>query len=148
MALVALVAPAAALAVPPGNDDYLKSTRINAPGSRVPREEVKDARQHDRGDDAARPLRARGAGRRWRPRDTTCQGRSFGKTVWYDLHPDVDGAVEIQTGGFDVAIAIYEFDQSTSKIVRPSAARPSPARRTTSPRSLEGGATTRSSSAA
>ncbi len=118
VALAALVAPTAALAVAPGNDDYLKSKRINAPGTRVPREEVKDAvnttEATTQADLFAPEAPAGGGG----PETTTCNGRSFGKTVWYDVHPDADGAVEIQTGGFDVAIALYQFDQSTSRIVR------------------------------
>ena len=34
------------------------------------------------------------------------------------MHPDVDGALEIQTGGFDVAIGVYEFDNRSAKILR------------------------------
>ena len=41
VALGALAVPAAALAVPPVNDDYLKSTPINRADTRLPREEVK-----------------------------------------------------------------------------------------------------------
>jgi hypothetical protein len=118
IALVALALPAVALAVAPVNDDYLKSTRINAPGARVPREEVKDSidttEATTQGDLFAPEVPAGGGG----AETTTCKGVPFGKTVWYDVHPDADGAVEIQTGGFDVAIAIYEFDQSSSKIIR------------------------------
>jgi hypothetical protein len=116
VALVALVIPAVAFAVAPTNDDYLKSQPINRPGTRVPREEVKaivDTTEATTQADLFVPA-ATGGG----AEITTCKGRTFGKTVWYDLHPDVDGAVEIQTGGFDVAIVLYEFDQSTSKIVR------------------------------
>jgi hypothetical protein len=116
VALVALVIPAVAFAVVPTNDDYLKSQPINRPGTRVPREEVKaivDTTEATTQADLFAPA-ATGGG----AENTTCKGRTFGKTVWYDLHPDVDGAAEIQTGGFDVAIVLYEFDQSTSKIVR------------------------------
>ena len=52
------------------------------------------------------------------PENTLCNGRAFGKTVWYDVHPDVDGALEIQTGGFDVAIDVYEFNNQSAKILR------------------------------
>jgi hypothetical protein len=116
VALVALGVPAVALAVAPVNDDYLKSKRINPPGTRLPREEVKDSVDTTEATTQADlfvPAATGGGGE-----NTTCKGRSFGKTVWYDFHPDVDGAVEIQTGGFDVAIAVYEFDESTSKIIR------------------------------
>jgi hypothetical protein len=116
VALVALAIPTVALAVVPVNDDYLKSKRINAPGQRVPREEVKDTVDTTEATtqaDLFAPA-ATGGG----AENTACKGRSFGKTVWYDLHPDVEGAVEIQTGGFDVGIAVYEFDDRTSKILR------------------------------
>jgi hypothetical protein len=116
VALIALVIPAVALAVVPANDDYLKSTTINRPDTRVPREEVKDS--VDTTEATTQPdvfvPAATGGG----AETTECRGRSYGKTVWYDLHPDVDGAVEIQTGGFDVAISIYEFDLKTSKLLR------------------------------
>jgi hypothetical protein len=118
VALVALLVPAVALAAIPINDDYLKSQPINRANTRVPREEVKanvDTTEATTQADLFIPGTMAGGGG---PETTTCSNRSFGKTVWYDLHPDVDGALEIQTGGFDVAIGIYEFDNNTAKIVR------------------------------
>ena len=118
VALVALAIPAVALAVAPVNDDYLKSTPINRADTRLTREEVKtvvDTTEATTQPDLFVPGTAGGGG----PENTTCKGIAFGKTVWYDLHPDVGGAVEIQTGGFDVAINVYEFDNRSAKIVRP-----------------------------
>jgi hypothetical protein len=118
VALVALAVPAVALAVVPVNDDYLKSTPINRADTRVPREEVKasvDTTEATTQADLFLPGTTVGGGG---PENTTCNGHAFGKTVWYDLHPDVDGAVEIQTGGFDVAINVYEFDNASAKILR------------------------------
>lgn len=118
VALVALALPGAALAVAPVNDDYLKSTPINRPDTRVPREDVKtsvDTTEATTQPDLFLPGTAAGGGG---PENTTCQGRAFGKTVWYDLHPDVDGALEVQTGGFNVAINLYEFDNRSAKILR------------------------------
>jgi len=117
VALMALGAGSAdAMAARPANDDYLGSKRINASGTRVPRDVVKDAvdtaEATTQGDLFAPAATGGGA------ENTTCQGRAYGKTVWYDVHPDVGGALEIQTGGFDVAIAVYEFDERSSKIVR------------------------------
>ncbi|MGZ8634626.1 MAG: hypothetical protein ACXWZZ_12355 [Solirubrobacteraceae bacterium] len=117
VALLGLAIPAAALAVPPVNDDYLKSFPINAADTRVPREEVKavvDTTEATTQPDLFVPGTTAGGG----PEKTTCNGRTFGKTVWYDLHPDVDGSLEIQTGGFDVAITLYEFDNRSAKILR------------------------------
>jgi hypothetical protein len=116
--LVGLAVPAVALAVVPVNDDYLKSTPINRADTRVPREEVKasvDTTEATTQADLFLPGTTAGGGG---PENTACNGHAFGKTVWYDLHPDVDGALEIQTGGFDVAINVYEFDNSTAKILR------------------------------
>jgi hypothetical protein len=118
VALGALAVPAAALAVPPVNDDYLKSTPINRADTRLPREEVKtvvDTTEATTQPDLFLPGTTAGGGG---PETTVCNGRAFGKTVWYDVHPDADGALEIQTGGFDVAIALYEFDNSSAKILR------------------------------
>ena len=116
--VVALVLPAVALAVAPPNDDYLKSTPINPADTRVPREEVKtsvDTTEATTQADLFAPEVASGGGG---PENTACNGRAFGKTVWYDVHPDVDGALEIQTGGFDVAVSVYEFDNRSAKILR------------------------------
>jgi hypothetical protein len=118
VALVALSIPAAALAVVPVNDDYLKSTPINRADTRLTREEVKtvvDTTEATTQPDLFAPEAPAGGGG---PENTTCKGLVFGKTVWYDLHPDVGGAVEIQTGGFDVAINVYEFDNRSAKILR------------------------------
>jgi hypothetical protein len=118
VALGALAVPAAALAVPPVNDDYLKSTPVNRADTRLPREEVKtvvDTTEATTQPDLFLPGTTAGGGG---PETTVCNGRAFGKTVWYDVHPDADGALEIQTGGFDVAIALYEFDNSSAKILR------------------------------
>ena len=118
VALAALVLPAGASAVVPNNDDYLKSTPINRADTRLPREEVKavvDTTEATTQPDLFAPEVANGGGG---PENTLCNGRPFGKTVWYDVHPDVDGALEIQTGGFDVAIDVYEFNNKTAKILR------------------------------
>jgi hypothetical protein len=118
VALCALVAPAVALAVVPTNDDYLKSTPINRADTRLPREEVKavvDTTEATTQPDLFVPGTTTGGGG---PENTVCSGHAFGKTVWYDVHPDVDGALEIQTGGFDVAVNVYEFNNQSAKILR------------------------------
>jgi hypothetical protein len=118
VALSALVVPTAALAVVPVNDDYLKSTPINRANTRLTHEQVKasvDTTEATTQPDLFAPEAPAGGGG---AENTTCQGQAFGKTVWYDVHPDVDGALEIQTGGFDVAISVYEFDNASAKILR------------------------------
>ena len=147
VALCALVVPTVALAVIPANDDYLKSTTINRADTRLTREEVKtsvDTTEATVQADLFVPGTNPGGG----PENTTCKGRTFGKTVWYDLHPDVDGALEIQTA------ASTSPSTSTSSTTAPPrssttwAARPSPARRTSSSRASRAAGTTRSRSAA
>jgi hypothetical protein len=118
VAVAALAIPAAAGAVVPPNDNYLSSLRINQPNTRLTREEAKavvDTTEATTQADLFLPGSPAGGGG---PETTVCQNRTFGKTIWYDLHPDVDGALEIQTGGFDVAINLYDFDNATSKILR------------------------------
>jgi hypothetical protein len=116
-ALVALGVAPVALGAVPVNDDYLKSQPINRAGTAVTHEEVKavvDTTEATTQADLFIPGTTAGGGG---PETTTCNGRGFGKTVWYDIHPDVDGALEIQTGGFDVAINVYEFNNDTAKLV-------------------------------
>ena len=48
---------------------------------------------------------------------TTCNGVSYGKTVWYDFIPHVDGDVLLQASafGFNPAIRVIRFDRRTFK---------------------------------
>ena len=111
---LAVGAPAPAAAAPPANDNYLNSIPVNGRGSRLSRETVKDARDTREATvqaDLFAPPNT-GAG----PETTTCEGVAFGKTVWYDFHPDSYGTVELQTAGFDAVVAVYEFDPLTSRI--------------------------------
>lgn len=115
-AISLLIAPATAGAVPPANDNYLDSVPINAPETRLTRQTVKDARDTREATVQADLFvpKATGGG----AEETGCDGRTFGKTIWYDFHPDSFGTVELQTAGFDTAIAVYQFDPKTSRIDR------------------------------
>jgi hypothetical protein len=117
-ALTATSAPA--LAAPPLNDNYLASTALNSKGSPLAPTLMDSVDTTDAttqpdlfnpGPDG-QPLG--GAG----PENTQCNGTAFGKTVWWDFHPKVDGGVEIKTSGFDNVISVYQWDDRTSKIVR------------------------------
>jgi hypothetical protein len=118
-ALTATSAPA--LAAPPLNDNYLASTALNAKGSQLAPTlmdssvDTTDATTQsdlfNPGPDG-QPLGGDG------PENTSCNGTVFGKTVWWDFHPKVNGGVEIKTSGFDNVITVYQWDDSTSKIVR------------------------------
>ena len=116
LASTVLTAPTTAAAAPPANDNYLDSVPINAPATRLTREEVKDARDTREATvqaDLFAP-KATGGG----AEQTRCDNRPFGKTIWYDFHPDSYGTVELQTAGFDTVLAVYEFDRNTSRITR------------------------------
>jgi hypothetical protein len=117
-ALTATAAPA--LAAPPANDNYLESTALNGQGAPLPptlmdqvdtTEATTQSDLFNPGPDG-QPLG--GAG----PEPTTCNGTVFGKTVWWDFRPPVDGGVEIKTAGFDNVVTVYEWSEKTSQIVR------------------------------
>jgi hypothetical protein len=117
-ALIATSAPA--LAAPPVNDNYLASTALNQKGTvlqPVLTDSVDTTEATTQGDlfnpgPDGQPLT--GAG----PESTQCNGTVFGKTVWWDFHPPVDGGVEIKTAGFDDVVTVYQWDEASSKIVR------------------------------
>ena len=52
------------------------------------------------------------------PEPLTCQGITYGKTIWYDLHPKVDEGLEFEVAGFPTAVTLYQWDVNTSLIVR------------------------------
>jgi hypothetical protein len=43
----------------------------------------------------------------------SCDGVSYGKTVWYDFYPDHNGQVEIRTIGIPNVISLYTFEPKT-----------------------------------
>ena len=46
-----------------------------------------------------------------------CNGTPYGKTVWYDLAPQVNGGVQIRATGFNTVVAVYEWNEADSKII-------------------------------
>jgi hypothetical protein len=64
-------------------------------------------------------------GNRVGPREpTTCNGVPYGKTVWYDLNPTVDGDVLVQAvgNGFNPVLSIVEYNTADQPNFRPSSA--------------------------
>jgi hypothetical protein len=54
----------------------------------------------------------------------TCGGAVYGKTVWYDLNPTVDGDVLVQAvgNGFNPVMSIVEYDATDQPNFRPKSA--------------------------
>jgi len=106
--------PAGALAAPPRNDGYLQSISVNARGSTLTQEQVKDV-QNTR-EATVQPDLFFPPGGGGGPERTDCRGTVFGATVWYDFHPHVDGTVRVQATGFDAALGVYAFDPGSSRV--------------------------------
>jgi hypothetical protein len=105
---------------PPPNDNYLVSTIIPASkttGTGIARyndvENTTNATtQHDLFNPDPSGLVFSGGGRE----PLTCQGVSYGRTIWYDLHPKIHEGVQLQATGFPNVIAVYEWHHA--KITR------------------------------
>jgi hypothetical protein len=96
----------------PGNDDYLQSAQLNAPGTPLERtatlKDNRDTRQASVQGDVFNPPQSGG------PREVTdCKGTNYGRTVWYDFYPDVPGIVQIQANGYNSVIAVVPFNATT-----------------------------------
>jgi hypothetical protein len=101
----ALASPAGAQA--PANDNYLDSIPINAPGSALTQNQYFDSQDTTFAtvqDDLFGP--GGGGG----PEFTVCNNAfRYGKTVWYDFYPHVNGSVRILTTGFDTVVGVVPF---------------------------------------
>ena len=102
-----------AFAVPPANDNYLQSTKLNDENTGALPLTVQDTQntlEATTQTDLFNPDRNGlpfGGGQ---AEPTRCGAATYGNTVWYDLAPSVAGGVELTAAGFDSAIALYEFD--------------------------------------
>lgn len=109
-----LLVPAAALAAAPINDNYLDSLQLNPPGKKLERKDtlrdVRDTSQATVQADVFSPQSTGGGAEL-----TTCAGTSYGKTVWYDFYPDVNGLVRLRASGFDSVIAVVPFNRKNAK---------------------------------
>ena len=112
-ALLALPAGASAQS-PPENDNYLQSFGLNQPGSRLERTDTlratADTTNATVQGDVFNPPQSGGPGQ-----PTTCQGTSYGRTVWYDFYPDVNGVVQLRASGYDTTLAVVPFNRSTGR---------------------------------
>jgi hypothetical protein len=115
----ALIAAPPAVAAPPPNDNYLASTILANPSNgKTLRhfQQVVDTTEATTQPDLfdpdkdGQPLGGDG------PESTDCNGVAFGKTVWYDVQPEVTGAGQISAGPFDTVIAVYRYDPQSAQI--------------------------------
>jgi hypothetical protein len=115
-ALLLAAAPAVAQAQappPPPNDNYLESLRLNDPGTRVDRQGLRDQQDTTSATEQGDLFNPGPGG--GPPETLTCRARSgfvssFGKTIWYDVYPDVPGLLHVSTvGTFDSVISIVPF---------------------------------------
>jgi hypothetical protein len=107
-------APALASAAPPVNDNYLSSLPVDQVEFTATTDTTEATTQPDLfnpnrdgqplGGGAAEPL--------------ACKGTAFGKTVWYDLAPQVSGGLQLRATGFQTVVAVYEWNPQDSKITR------------------------------
>jgi hypothetical protein len=113
--------PSLALGAPPANDNYLASTALNVAGGKMPLTftDSVDTSEATTQPDLFNPSRTGlplGGGK---PENTACGVTSYGKTVWYDFHPNTDGGVEIKTSaGFDSVVTVYEWSDETAQITK------------------------------
>jgi hypothetical protein len=119
---VFVAAPAYAQPNPPPNDNYLSSTIITQAATTgftaTQYTDVEDTTSATTQTDLFNPdqngFPFGGGG----PEPLTCQGVTYGKTIWYDMHPRVDEGLELEAAGFPTAITVYEWDVHTTRIVR------------------------------
>jgi hypothetical protein len=113
-AVAALLAlPSAAFGQAPVNDNYLQSLRLNDPGTRLERRDtlrdVRDTTSATVQSDVFSPPQSGGP-----PELTNCHGTGFGKTVWYDFYPDVNGLTRLRASGYDTVLAVVPFNRRTA----------------------------------
>lgn len=114
LALGLLILPAAALgqSAPPDNDNYLSSRAFNEPGTRLNSTERLIVERNTslatiQGDVFSPPNNG------GPPEPTTCDGVSYGKTVWFDFFPHVTGLASLRASGFDAVIRVVPFNRQT-----------------------------------
>ena len=105
--------PAAASAQAPVNDNYLDSLRLNEPGKRLERKDtLRDMPDNTNATVQADVFSPPNTGG---PAELTpCGATNYGKTVWYDFYPDVNGLVRLRASGFDSVLTVVPFNPKTA----------------------------------
>jgi hypothetical protein len=107
-------APALAAAVPPANDNYLASLPVDKTEFTATADTTEATTQAD----LFNPSRTGAPLGGGAVETTNCKGTEFGKTVWYDLAPQVDGGVQLRATGFATVVSVYEWNAQDSQITR------------------------------
>jgi hypothetical protein len=107
-------APALAAAAPPANDNYLSSLPVDKTVFTATADTTEATTQPD----LFNPSRTGAPLGGGDPETTNCKGTEFGKTVWYDLAPQVDGGVQLRATGFGTVVSVYEWNAQDSRITR------------------------------
>jgi hypothetical protein len=113
-------APAGAQSAPP-NDNYLSSTRIPQGSTRgatlatyTDTENLTDATtQRDLFNPARNGLPFGGGG----PEPLSCAPAIYGRTIWYDIHPEIPEGMQLSANGLPDVISLYRWSPDTAKIV-------------------------------
>jgi hypothetical protein len=114
-----LATGSAAYADTPANDNYLSSTAVLTERYQDT-VDTTEATEQANIFDPAPDGRAAGA---TEAEPLACDGRPYGKTVWYDFLPPTAGGLRITASGYDAVVAVYEYDPASGHIVRPVACR-------------------------
>ena len=111
---ILLALPVVVQAAPPGappNDDYLSSSSLNRPREKLERTRtIRDPAVDTTNASVQGDVFNPGGSQPGPAEVTTCRDTSFGKTVWYDFYPDVQGFARIRAVGFDSVISVMPFD--------------------------------------
>jgi hypothetical protein len=108
-AALAIASPAAAQA--PANDNYLDSIAINQRNTPLSQDQFRDTRDTTLATVQGDLFTPPGAG--GGPEFTMCGSFGYGKTVWYDFYPHVNGSVRILTTGFDTVVGVVPWNPDT-----------------------------------
>jgi hypothetical protein len=103
-----------AAAAPPANDNYLSSLPVD----KTEFTSTADTTEATTQPDLFNPSRTGAPLEGGDIETTNCKGTEFGKTVWYDLAPQVDGGVQLRATGFATVVSVYEWDAQNSRITR------------------------------
>jgi hypothetical protein len=100
---------------PPANDAYLNSLVLNQPGTPLNRKDTLRNVQNTSLATTQTNLFDPPGGKNGGAEVTDCDGTGYGKTIWYDFHPDADGTMLVRTSGFENVITLYTYNEKTLK---------------------------------